>query len=257
MDLGLNDKVALVAGGSRGCGLAIASELAREGCAVILTGREPEHVERAVAGIEKDKGRVHGIVGDMSDEADATRIAAEAAARFGSPDILVINPPSASQARLLAGVSDEDLRRAFEIWVLSITYLARPLLPAMIEKGWGRIIYIGSIGMKMLHLEDPMYAQNVRVAAAGIIKTMAHEYGRSGITANCIATGPFLTDLTRSYMEADEALSEDHMLGATAAGRWGRPEEMGAVIAFLASTRAGYVSGETIRVDGGYTHNLF
>jgi 3-oxoacyl-[acyl-carrier protein] reductase len=86
---------------------------------------------------------------------------------------------------------------------------------------------------------------------------LSHEYGRDGITANTIATGPFLTDLSRSYMQDAGAYTEEAMMQLTAMGRWGRPEEMGDVVAFLCSERASYVSGETIRVDGGYGHSLF
>jgi len=115
---------------------------------------------------------------------------------------------------------------------------------------------MGSIAMKVLHLDDPMYAQNVRVAAAGVVKTLAHEYGPHGITANTIATGPFMTGLTQDYIEGG-GLAETAMLAMAASGRWGTPAEMGAVAAFLCSVPASFVTGETIRVDSGYTHSLF
>jgi 3-oxoacyl-[acyl-carrier protein] reductase len=102
-----------------------------------------------------------------------------------------------------------------------------------------------------------MYTSNTRVAVVGVMKTLAHEYGSYGITANVIATGPFLTGRSRAYMRDAGALTEAQMVAATAMGRWGRPDEMGAVVAFLCSTRASYVSGETIRVDGGYSHSMF
>jgi 3-oxoacyl-[acyl-carrier protein] reductase len=257
MDLGLKDKIAIVAGGSRGCGLGIAQELAREGAAVALTGRDAGHVESAVAAIRAAGGRALGIVADMAIKADAQRIAAETRSVFGVPSILVVNPPGPARFRGFETTPDDEYRSANEQWVMSLVMLAREVVPAMKAKGWGRILAIASIGVKTPHLEDPMYTNNTRVAVAGVIKTLAHEYGRHGITANTIATGPFLTGLSKSYMEDAGALSEETMMAATALGRWGRPEEMGAVVAFLCSERASYVSGETIRVDGGYSPSLF
>jgi NAD(P)-dependent dehydrogenase (short-subunit alcohol dehydrogenase family) len=256
MDLEIARKVAVVAGGSRGCGFAIARALAAEGAAVFLSGREQGHVDDAVAAIRAAGGRASGIAADMTHEAGAAQIVATANAAFGPPAILVVNPPSASQKRGFAAAEDEDFREANEIWVMSLVRLARLTLPAMCEAGWGRIVYMGSIGMKVPHLDDPMYAQNVRVAAAGVVKTLSHEYGRHGITANTIATGPFLSGLSLDYM-AGGGRGADEMLAQTASGRWGRPEEMGAVVAFLCSGPASFVTGETIRVDSGYTHNLF
>jgi 3-oxoacyl-[acyl-carrier protein] reductase len=257
MDLGIRDKVALVAGGSRGCGLGIAQELAREGAAIVISGRGHDAVEEAVASIRETGARAHGVVADMSNEAQACRIVEEARSAFGPPDILVVNPRPASVVQGFDAIDDDAMRDSYETWVMSLVHLARPLLPDMVARKWGRIIYMGSIGLKMLHLDDPMYAQNTRVAAAAVIKTLSHEYGKFGITANTIATGPFMSELALSYMAKQGALTEEHMLAMTALGRWGTPEEMGAVVTFLCSTRASYVSGETIRVDGGYTHNLF
>lgn len=257
MDLGLQDKIAIVAGGSRGCGLGIAQELAREGAAVALTGRDAAHVDSAAASIREAGGRALGIVADMVVKADVRRIVAETRAAFGDPLILVVNPPGPERCRGFETTPDDEFRRANEQWVMSLVMLARELIPAMRAQRWGRIVDIASVGVKTPHLEDPMYTSNTRVAVAGVVKTLAHEYGRYNITANTIATGPFLTGLAKSYMQDAGALAEETMLGATALGRWGRPDEMGAVVAFLCSERASYVSGETIRVDGGYSPSLF
>jgi len=127
----------------------------------------------------------------------------------------------------------------------------------MRAKRWGRIINVASVGVKTLHLKDPMYFANMRVEAVSITKNVAKEFGREGVTANVIATGPMLTERSKRYMEAAAARKEDEMISDTAVGRWGDPEDMGAVVAFLCSDRAGYVTGETVRVDGGYSHSLF
>lgn len=257
MDLGLSNKVALVAGGSRGCGLGIAIELAKEGAAVVLTGRDAPNVTKAVEGIRAQGGRAHGVVADMLDKTDAVRIVAEARKTFGDPDVLVVNPPGPKRVRGFEETPDEEFRASNENWVMSLVQLTREVLPSMKAKRFGRIVDIASIGVKTPHLTDPMYTSNTRVAVVGVVKTLAHEYGKYNITANVIATGPFLTELARSYMEDAGALSDEHMIGMTSMGRWGRPEEMGAVVAFLCSERASYLSGETIRVDGGYSHSMF
>jgi 3-oxoacyl-[acyl-carrier protein] reductase len=118
-------------------------------------------------------------------------------------------------------------------------------------------VSISSVCIKVPHLEDPLYSFNTRVAAASVIKTLAHEYGPYGITANTVATGPFLTEGSRQYMAQQGALSEEKLVSSTAMGRWGSPDEMGALVAFLCSTRAAYISGEAIRIDGGYCSSLF
>lgn len=257
MDLGLKGKVAIVAGGSRGCGRGIVEELAQEGAAVVLSGRNEEAVQATVAHVQALGGRAHGVVADMLVKADASRIASEARSTFGDPLILVVNPPGPNRLRGFDDTPDSEFRTAHEHWVMSLIFLAREVLPEMKKRRWGRIIDIASIGVKTPHLEDPMYTSNTRVAVVGVIKTLAHEYGRFGVTANTIATGPFLTELSREYMQDAGALSEEQMVSATAMGRWGRPDEMGAMVAFLCSERASYVSGEAIRVDGGYSHSLF
>jgi 3-oxoacyl-[acyl-carrier protein] reductase len=257
MELGIAGKVAVVGGGSRGCGLGIASSLAREGARVVLTGRQHDIVAASVAAIRDGGGTAHGVVADLGEKADAHRIAAEARRVFGDPAILVINPAWSGRTRGFEQTTDDEFRRGNDIWIMPVVYLLRELLPAMRAAHWGRVVVLGSIAMKEPHVDDPMYIGNTRVAAAALIKTLAHEYGRHGITANTIATGPFLTDLSRSYMQGEGSYSEEAMMALTAIGRWGRPEEMGDVVAFLCSERASYVSGETIRVDGGYGRSLF
>lgn len=256
MDFGIGGKVALVGGGSRGCGLGVSKALAAEGVHVFLTGRHQDHVDEAVAELRAAGGTADGMVADMANPAAAEGIVAEATARLGAPTILVLNPKPASLSRGFDQMTADDFREATDIYVVSTVALVRAVLPAMKAAQWGRIVNLGSVGMKVLHLDDPMYAQNTRVAAAAVMKTMAHEFGAFGITANTIATGPFMTGLTREYQEGG-GLGSDQVLGMTASGRWGTPEEMGAVVAFLCSRQASYVTGETIRVDSGYTHSLF
>jgi 3-oxoacyl-[acyl-carrier protein] reductase len=137
-------------------------------------------------------------------------------------------------------------------------YLVREVLPAMKQKRWGRLLNIGSVAMKVPHLEDPMPSTNTRVAVNGLMKTLAQEYGPYNITANVIATGPFDSELSRQYRASGTGIkTETWYHKMLPVGRWGRPEEMGALAAFLCSERAGFITGETIRIDGGYTKSLF
>jgi 3-oxoacyl-[acyl-carrier protein] reductase len=256
MNFGLNGKVALVAGGSRGCGLAISKELAEEGASVVLTGREPDIVSQAVEVIKNEGGRAHGVVGGMVTQKEADRLVGEATEVFHTPDILVVNPPTPGNVEGFLHNSDEDYLAAHENYTMSLVRLSRLVIPAMQERRWGRIIAMASIGVKTPHLRFSLPAQNTRVASAAVAKTMSYEFAKDNITVNTIATGPFPSALSDEYNKS-AGYAPDRIAKSTPMGRLGRTEEMAAIVAFLCSDRASFVSGETIRVDGGSTLNLF
>jgi 3-oxoacyl-[acyl-carrier protein] reductase len=264
MDLGLTDKIAVVAGGSRGCGLGIAEALANEGAWVVLSGRNAQPVADAVASIRARGGKAVGVVADMTDKHGAQRIIATAREAFGDPDILVVNSPGSvpdpktNRWRGFENCSDEDFFEIYRMFVMSVVYLTREVLPAMRAKQWGRLLNIGSIAMKNPHLEDPMPATNIRVAVNGLMKTLSQENGPYGITANVIATGPFDSELSRDYRASGTGIkTAEWYQKMLPVGRWGRPDEMGDLAAFICSTRAAFLTGETIRLDGGYSKSLF
>ena len=257
MDLGIVDRIAVVAGGSRGCGFAISSELAREGARVVLSGRDPEAVKAAVNAIAAEGGAVIGVVADMNIKSDAALIASEARRAFGDPAILVINPAMSNLKGGFDNTSDEAFIQANNDWIMSHVYLVRETLPAMKANAWGRVVSIGSVSQKMPNLLDPLYTGNIRVASAAFIKTLSGEYGRAGITANTICTGPFMSELVKGYMQDSGDFGADHVVERSSSGRWGETREIGGIVAFLCSELASYINGEAIRVDGGYTHNLF
>ena len=263
MDLGITGKVAIVAGGSRGCGRGISEALAAEGVRVILTGRQAEIVMQAEAEIRALGGDVTGVVADMTTEAGVDTIYTTACTTYGDPDILVVNAPTpvvTKEGRLrgFENCEDEDYLTMFSNFVLSQVRLTRKVLPAMKARNWGRLLNIGSIAFKTPHQEDPLPANDVRIASAPLQRILAHEYGAYGITANTIATGPFNSELAQAYLASDPVIkTKEWYLKMLPVGRWGEPIEMGWLAAFLCSERAAFLTGEVIRLDGGYTKSLF
>jgi 3-oxoacyl-[acyl-carrier protein] reductase len=264
MDLGIAGRVAVVAGGSRGCGRGISEALAAEGAQVVLSGRQPEIVQSACEQIAATGAAVHGVVADMTQEEGVRAIVAEARAKFGDPDILVVNAPSAERRspthmRGFDGCEDDDYVHMYESFVLSQVRLARAVLPAMKEKMWGRLLNIGTIAFKTPHQEDPLPAlDSGRMGVTPLMRIVAYEYGRYGITANTIATGPFHSELSDKYLATNpEIKTPEWYLKMLPVGRWGEPIEMGWLAAFLCSERSSFLTGEVIRLDGGYTRSLF
>jgi 3-oxoacyl-[acyl-carrier protein] reductase len=264
MDLGLGNKVAIVAGGSRGCGFGIAQVLAGEGARVVLTGRQQEVVATATEKLRASGGTVHGVVSDMTTAAGVDQIVASAREAFGDPDILVVNAPgperrSPEHQRGFENCADEDFTASYTNFVMSQVRLTRAVLPAMKARGWGRLLNIGTIALKTPHQDDPLPATDAgRAGVAPLMKILAHEYGRYGITANTIATGPFNSELALAYLATNpEVKTAEWYQRMLPVGRWGEPVEMGWLAAFLCSDRAAFLTGEVIRLDGGYTKSLF
>lgn len=242
MDLGISGKRALVLGASRGLGSAIAAALAAEGVEVLGASRSSPF---------------------PVDLADARSVAAlaEAVLARGGVDILVNNTggPKAGPAK---GESAANWTAAFEAMAASLFSLTDALLPAMIERRWGRIITIGSSGV-VQPIPGLALSNGVRGAIAGWSKTLAGEVAKYGVTVNMVLPGRIETDRVR---ELDQVKSTRTGMSAAdvraaseaeiPAGRYGRPEEFGAVVAFLAGRQASYVTGGMIRVDGGAIKGL-
>ena len=264
MDFGIAGKVAVVSGGSKGIGRAIAEELGNEGCRVVVTARGKEAVDDTVAAITSRGGTAVGVPADFTKKDQISRVMSEARAAFGPPDIAVFNVYG-PVVQGFDNAGDDDFLSAYNDMVMALTWMVREVAPDMKRNQWGRLVTIGSICAKEPHRDLPLATANTtRVAAVGLNKTLSADLGPYGITVNTLATGGFMTERYRSYMQAraqEQGVAFDNEQAGkrpdVPVGRLGRPEEMAAVCAFLCSERASYVTGQMIVVDGGRVQTLW
>ncbi len=261
MDLGINGKVALVTASSGGLGAAIAQTLAAEGVAVAITGTNAEKLEKTASAIRAKGGKVITLVWDLGDLARIEPSIARVEAELGPIDILVNNtggpPPSP------AGGQPQDIwLKHFNSMVLSVIAMTDRVLPGMKARQWGRIITSTSMGV-IAPIPNLGMSNTLRASLVGWSKTLSREVAKDGITVNVLAPGRINTDRVRSIdagAAKREGRSVEEVAAASAAtipmGRYGDPQEFADVAAFLASARASYVTGSTIRVDGGVIPNV-
>jgi 3-oxoacyl-[acyl-carrier protein] reductase len=257
MDLGIRDRVAIVAASSKGLGRAVAEALAAEGVRLALCARSLDGVEAAAQEIRERHGtQVLARAVDVGRPAEVARFVEEVAAELGRVDICVANAPGPPIKRFM-DASLEDWRQAIELNLLASVEFARATLPHMVAGGWGRLLMMSSIVAKQP--EDGFLLSNaVRPGVSGLVRTLASEFGPHNITVNAVLTGTFTTErLSRVSSDGGAPPQFDRWIKGSALGRLGRPEEFGAVVAFLCSERAGFVTGSSIAVDGGLAKFLF
>ena len=265
MDMGLTDKLALVAGGSRGIGKAIALDLAREGADVAIAARNAEQLERTAAEIEDQTGRrAIPLVFDATSTEQSTRMVDDAAAQLGGLHILVNSASlpggSSSATGPVETVDEEDLLRDFDVKYVGALRCAKAAIPHLKEQGWGRIINIsGTNARRAGNLSGG--ARNTSMVH--MTKTLAIQLGSFGITVNCIHPGTTRTERTPGMLEAraaelgitpEEVEQRDFAPGSpgtNAIGRMVDADEIAYVTTFLASDKAWAISGELIVATGG------
>ncbi len=260
MDLGLKGRRALVLSSSRGLGLGIAESLAAEGADVMLTARSGDRLKSAAEAINaRGQGRAHTYAADLAGNVEAVHQAAVDA--MGGVDILIANtggPP----ARTALAVKPEEWAPQFEAMVVPVFHLAGLVLPGMRERGWGRLLVVASMGVEQ-PIPNLVISNALRASIRGWAKTLAAEVAKDGITVNLVLPGRIETDRT-GELDATNAKAqgksvEDVAAAARAlipAGRYGRVAEFADTVCFLASERASYITGSSVRVDGGAIRSI-
>jgi 3-oxoacyl-[acyl-carrier protein] reductase len=258
VNLGLDGKVALVCGASRGLGRAIAQELAAEGAAVALCSRDAERLAAAARELGPE---ALAVPADLAVSGEPTRVVDAVVQRVGRLDVLVANtggPPAGTHDTL----SLEDWDRATALLLRSTVELAAAALPGMKERRWGRVLVVTSVAVKQ-PVDNLILSNSLRAAVTGYAKTLAREVAPNGITVNTILPGYTATervvelnraDAEREGIEPEEV--EARLEASIPLGRLAEPEEFAALAAFLASERASYITGGAFAVDGGWLRGL-
>lgn len=257
MDLGLRGKLALITGGSSGLGFAAAMELGLEGCDLILFSRSRERLERAREKLrEVANVNVDFYVGDLRVKEDVEGLFKFINDRYGRLDILVYSTGGPKPGGFFE-ISDEDWEDSFKLLVMSALRVSREAAKLMMRGRWGRIIFIGSISL-VRPLENLATSNIMRMPIVGLVRTLALELAKYNITVNAILPYDILTDRVKQLAEADArrlGISFEEALKRRASkvplGRMGDPRDLGALVAFLASERASYITGALIPLDGG------
>ena len=243
----LSGKVALVTGGSKGLGKAMARGFAEAGADIFISSRNEEELRSALQEITHQTSVRGGFsVADLSRREESGRLARAALAEMGRVDILVNNAGS-NIPQPIDQIEDQDWDHILELNFSSAMALSRALVPQMKLHRWGRIIHISSI-MALGSKEHRHAYSGTKGALVSMARSMAIELGSHNITVNCLAPGPFLTDLPGKLLSQTE---KDHFASRTALGRWGNPAELAGPALLLASEAGSYITGETLVVDGG------
>jgi len=263
MDLGLKDRVALVAAASQGLGKAVAVGLAREGAKLALCARTDAILRATADEIARETGvEVLARAVDVTSYEQVRRFVAETAERYGRLDICVANaggPPS----KPFAETSVEDWQSAAQLNLMSTVHLAKETLPLMQQRRWGRFIAITSMTVKQ-PVDGLILSNSVRSAVSGLVKTLANEYGPYNVLVNSVCPG--YTGTARLMELSDTLAQRDGVTPAEIEARWakqtplgriGRPEEFAAAVAFLASERASYITGVSLAIDGGIIKGIY
>ncbi|HET7712518.1 MAG TPA: SDR family oxidoreductase [Thermoanaerobaculia bacterium] len=262
MDLGLNNRVAMVAAASKGIGRAIAEALAAEGCRVSISSRSTDNLDEARHAIEAMEREVLAMSCDVSSGPDLERWVEATLATFGQIDVLVTNtggPPAANFMNL----SEEQWRQGIDSTLMNVVRLCKAVIPDMQKRRWGRIVHITSLVAKQ-PLELLTISSTLRAGLSGLTKTLADQVARDGITVNALLPGHIMTDRQRHLNEIrarEQGIAVEEyaqkVQQSIPVGRFGRPQEIADAVTFLCSDRASYITGVSLQVDGGIIRSTF
>jgi len=259
MDLGLTGKNAIVSASSEGLGKSCALALVREGANVVICARREHKLKEAAQELAKrgaGGARVLPFVCDVTDPEDIKRLVAQTLSSLGTIHILVNNAGGPPRGGFFER-SPDDFYETFKLNFMSVVYFCREVIPHMKKQKWGRIINITSVTVKR-PIETLVLSSCIRPGVIALTKILSRELGQYGITVNSVCPGYFLTRPVKNLIEMQsnlKGLSEEAVMESLTynipVGRMGEPEELGALVAFLASEKASYITGTAILIDGG------
>ncbi len=261
MDLGLKDKIALITASSKGIGKEIAISLGKEGAEVIISSSNSKNLEEAEKELLEKGIKVHSIVCDLSKPDEVNKLSREVIDKFGGVDIFVFNTGGPKPGDLF-DLDEEDWYKGFELILMSAVRLTKSFLPRMIDKGWGRIVYMTSMSVK--EPIDGLLLSNVfRAGLNAFSKSISRVTKKDNVTFNVVCTGNILTEraiklienkskkLNKSYEEIKKEIESSIPLG-----RYGTVQEISNFVTFLCSEKASYINGTSIQVDGGFIKGI-
>jgi 3-oxoacyl-[acyl-carrier protein] reductase len=265
VELGLRGRTAVVCGSTKGIGRGIAATLAAEGVNIGVAARSQDGVDETVAALVDAGGQAVGVAADLSTRAGVERVVATTRDTFGPIDIAVSNITPPPHRYRLDDCTDDDFMDHHAALLMHVVWVTRAVVDDMRAAGRGRLVNIGSVVAKEWNPETPIVLSHTyRPAVLGFQKSMALELGPSGITVNTLGLGTFRTErMKESFLDRNPQLDditwdelEPMRAQAIPARRLGRPEDVGALVAFLCSDHAAFITGQHYMVDGGFVRSL-